>query len=285
MIHTVQRMIEVMRIQSNQDPEDSFLDSDIEMMYLDNAQDMIADVILDERPSILATYFDLTLTGASRYFIPDSIPYNYEKILMIEDYTSSDSPRTTGFSDWFDRMQYAESLHKTPRIVWSVIDQYLEFPKQENNKTVRVWYTRRPVGLFYGTVGVGNTSTSVVFPSSPTAGEIILENDYYNGMRSYFSAQTRRITGFVAATYTATISPAWTTTPTDSTSTVEVLSSLPDRMHKLIPNIGARLIKAGNDDDTSEIRLLIREQIDDIIKHIKLPAAQQPETIRKVGYR
>jgi hypothetical protein len=219
-----------------------------------------------------------------RYFIPDSIPFNYEKILMVEDYTSSTSPLKTYSTDWLDRMQYFEGLIDDTRLEWSIVDQYIEFPNKETSRTARIWYTRRPVGLFYGTVGTGNTSTALKFPATPTAGELIPENDYYNGMKVYFSGQIRTISDFVASTNVATIAPAWATTPTDSVSVIELLSPLPDRLHKLIPNIGARLIKAGNDDDTSELRLLISEQIQDIIKRIKKPAAQQPTTIRKTGY-
>jgi len=284
MIHTVQNMLKMMRVQSNQDETESFLSTAVEMMYLDNAQDMIAEIILDERPGILANTFDLTLTGTNRYFIPDSIPFNYEQILMVEDYTTSTSPLSTSQTDWWDRMTYYENLDDSVRIPWSVQDQYLEFPNKDNNKTIRVWYTRRPVGLFYGTVGTGNTSTALTFPATPTAGELIPQDDYYNGMKVYFSGQVRTITDYVRSTNVATISPAWTTTPTDSVSTTELLSPLPDRLHKLIPNIGARLVKAGNDDDSTELRIVIKEQLDAIIKRLNKPAIQQPETIRKSGY-
>ena len=277
-------MIEMMRIQSNQDPAESFLSVAMEMMYLDNAQDMIFEILSDERPEILASSFNLTLDGSERYFIPDSIPFNYEKILMVEDYTSSTSPLSTHSTEWFDRMQYFEGLHNTNRLVWSVVDNNLEFPNLETSKTVRVWYTRRPVGLFYGTTLTGNTSTEVAFPTTPTAGVIVPEDDYYIGMKIYSAEQVRTISDYVASTNKATISTAWTTTPTDSVTVIGLLSPLPDRLHKMIPNIGARLIKAGNDDDSTEIRQLIEEQMSDIIKRIKQPTAQQPVTIRKTGY-
>ena len=283
MIYTVQLMLKKMRVHANMDEGESSFSSDVEFSYLDDGHNFLIDTIIDERPEMLSTYFDLTLTGASEYFIPDSIPFNYETILMIEDVTESSNPTNTSVTSWFDRMNYLEDKMYTVYVPYSVRDQYIETPNKETSKTLRVWYTRRPVGMFYGKCGTGNTSTALTFPATPTAGQLIPEDDHYNGMIAYSANQTRRITDFVTATNVATVSPAWGTTPTDSTTVIEVISSLPERAHYLIPMLGAQRIRVANDDPDDQLNRLITVGIDKIVKRLKRPTIQGPELFRKVS--
>jgi hypothetical protein len=119
---------------------------------------------------------------------------------------------------------------------------------------MRIWYTHRPVGFFYGTVAANAGSTDITFPATPTDGDMILEDDYYNGMKVYVSGQVRRITGYVGSTRVATITPAWVSAPTTA-STCELISPLPERYHKQIVLRAIRSIKNYiDDDDTSILR-------------------------------
>ena len=147
---------------------------------------------------------------------------------------------------------------------------------------MRVWYTRRPAGFFYGTVGTGNTSTTIVFGTTPTMGEILAQDDYINGMKIYFAAQVRRVTDFVYSTLTATITPAWTTTPTDSTSTYEMLSPLPDRYHRNIVNEAKRLIKIDLDDDDTQRARKNLEDTTTMNRRMSKRQQQSPEYITHI---
>lgn len=283
MIYTVQNMVKRIRWETNHDESEFSGSSDLEMMYVSQAQDFIFDTISDLRPEILSHYFDLTLTGASSYYIPDSIPFDYEQILFIEDITSTDSPVRTSPSSWFDRMEYFEGDILTNSVPFSVRDNYIEFPYKTNSATMRVWYTRRPVPLHYGTVGTVG-ATTVVFPSVSTGGgELRLEDDYYNGMKIYSTGQIRTISDYVGSTRTATISTAWTTNPTSNTSTYSLLSPLPERLHPLIAEVAVRLIKIAQDDDDTQVARFVNEAIDNILKRLRRPVKSGADRIRKVN--
>jgi len=281
MIYSVQNMVKMIRWETNHDEGEFSGSADLEMMFIDQAQDTIFDIIADYRPEILSTYFDLTLTGVSQYYIPDYIPFDYEQILMIEDRTSTDSPTNTVTTSWFDRLAYFDGTISTSQIPFSVRDQYIEIPYKTDNATLRVWYTRRPVPLHYGTVGTtGNTS--VIFPATPTGGHLRVQDDYYNGMNIYSGEQVRTISDYVASTRTATISVAWATNPTANTSTYSLLSPLPERLHALIAQVAIRLIKVGQDDDDTAVARLIIDETDKIIKRLRRPVKNGPNLIRKV---
>lgn len=282
MITTVQRSLKQIRYQTNQNVDYPDLDSTVEMMYLNQAQDMVADIILKLRPEMLSHYFDLTLTGATEYFIPDSIPFDYEDILMIEDYTDDATRVKTSPSNWYDRMNYFQNELCTVYTPWSIRDQYLELPEATTNKTLRVWYTRRPVPMFYGTVAAG-ASTTVTFPASPTAGEVRNVNDYYNGMKVYISSgDVRFISDYVGSTRVATVSSAFGTTPTTA-HTVELLSSLPERFMVVMIDVATRKIKLVNDDDDTLVARFIEEEIKRLIPRIE-KRTPKPNQVRKINW-
>ncbi len=282
MIYTPQRMLKDMRYFSNQNPEISDIPTDVEMRIIDNSQDLITDELLKIRPEILSNYFDLTLTSATSYYIPDYIPFNYEQILMVEDYTDTQYPLSTSAANWFDRMNYYERNVWGDKVAWNIRDQYLEIPQKADisSSTLRVWYARRPVGLFYGTVAAGTTNT-VTFPSSPTAGEVMQTNDYYNGMQVYCNGEVKTISDYVGSTRVATISGTWATTPTTS-HTVELISPLPERLHSVIVNVAAKLVKIANDDEIAPIDIFIRDQLSNFLARLRSTQVQEPEHIMKV---
>ncbi len=281
MIRTIQRMLSELRQFTNQNYDESSFTANFEITMLDDGQDIVCDKILDENPYMLSTYYDLTLTGTERYYLPDSTPFNYDTILMLENISSgTDSPVKTINTIWQDRMEYHEDNIVTDKLVWSIRDNYIEFPNLDNSMTVRIWYTKKPTGFFYGTPAAGS-STSVTFPASATAGEILIDDDIYVGMKVYFSNQVRRITDYTSAKV-ATITPAWTTAPATS-GTIELISPLPDRYQRLIVEEAARKIKIANSDDDSQIGRYTNEQEGLMRKRIARPVVGEPEYIRKIG--
>jgi hypothetical protein len=282
MIRTVQRCLAELRQLTNQNYDESAFQSNFEMTALNDGQDILADKILKENPYMLSTYYDLTLTGLERYYLPDSIPFNYDTVLMMEDITGgATSPAKTLNTVWHDRMEYHEDNIITDRLAWSMRDNYVEFPNLENNMTVRIWYSKKPTGLFYGTAQAGSTTTTVVFPTTATAGEVLIDNDVYIGMKVYSANQVRRITDYVGSTKVATITPAWTTTPT--TGTVELISPLPDRYQQIMVAEAARIIKIANSDDDTQIGRYIEEREALMSLRIARPVVGEPEYIRKIG--
>ena len=254
-----------------------------EINKLDEAQDDLCDELLLSNPYILASYFDLTLNGSMRYYIPDSIPFEFETILMITDIDDDENtPTKTIVTAWHDRLNVIDETMMTENIAWNLIGNNLELPNHESSGTLRVWYTRRPTGFFYGAVGTGPISTTVVFPTTPTMGELIPQDDYYIGMKVYVNGQIRRITDYVNSTKVATITPAWTTTPVATTDTVELISPLPAQYHKSIVNRAIQSIKLDMDDDDSGIARKIFQDENRAKTRLGKRQRQMPETVRHI---
>lgn len=280
MTHTLQQIIKNVAYGSQLNPSAPGLDKDILSSFIDRAQDKLTDLLLEVRPELLVWYFDLPLTGLLEYRISDYTKFNYECIRLCEDITSPDSPMSTNPDMWYNRIIYSDSDMCSTREPWCIRDEYIEFPNKPSGMTMRVWYTRRPSGLFYG-VAAGGSSTSIVFPAVPTVGEVVQEDDWYNGMRVHCDGQVRRITDYVGSTRTATISPAWNVVPS-STSAMSLMSPLPDRMHPLISDIAVRYLKVSNDDDDTVVRRMIEEDLAVGRKSIARPQSQSPEFVRKI---
>ena len=282
MTYTVDNILKKTRTQSNQNPGVQTLNAAVEASYIDDAQSVIFDELLQYRPDILSHYYDLTTDGSERYYLPTymSIRFAYEDILMVEDVTSSDSPLMTLPTDWQDRMYYVQGTMGAYREPWNIRDEYIEFPSKPSGNIYRIWYTRRPVGLFYGTTAAG-AATTITFPVTPTFGELVAVDDYYIGMKVYNNGETRVITDYVASTRVASVGTAWVTTPTTS-HTMSLISPLPERLHPLIPDVAAMMIRGKvSDDDVSAIHVMIRETFDKYLKRISAPQTQSSKQIRR----
>jgi len=258
MIHNVQHMLQMMRAGLNEDIEYPGTPYDVEMNRLDNAQDLLYRKIRQLRPSLLAHYYTLPLTGASEYALPFMSPTNYCEILMVVDATDTTSMADTVATYWSDRMLWQEGMVESGRVVYSIRDKIIELPQKNSGVTLRIWYARKPVGLLYGTVGSGSTSTTIVFPTTPTAptsGVPVPKDDYYNGMCVECNSEVFPITDYVTSTKTATIDGTWLTTPLN-THTMSLISPLPEQYHHLIVELAKRYGKIDKDDDDT---YLIRE--------------------------
>lgn len=284
MIHTVQRMLADVRFGTTDTQDTSSYPSGYEMRKLDEAQDELCDELLLADPLILADYYDLTLTGAERYYLPTYIPqFNFESILMINDVTDDTTqPGKTIATAWHDRVSIVDNTMNADYEAWSVIDNYIEFPGLPTSGTMRIWYTHRPVGFFYATLAANAGASNVTFPTTATDGDIIFEDDYYIGMKIYSSGQVRRITDFVGSTRVATVTPAWTTPPVATTGVIELISPLPERYHKQIVNRAIRSIKNHIDDDDSSILRELLQDTERMKARMNKREKQGPEFIRQV---
>jgi hypothetical protein len=184
---------------------------------------------------------------------------------------------------WGDRLRYANGNVRPLSQPYSIRDQFIEFPDRVNGRIFRVWYTRRPVGMFYGLVGGTCTSSTVIFPTTPTAGDRIPLDDYYNGMYVAVNNEVKRVSDYANSTKAATIEGAWTTTPVETTDTVSLISSLPQRLHSLIPDVAAMMIRGKvNDDELQSIEYTIEKVYNEYIGRLAHSQQQLGEQVRRV---
>lgn len=135
------------------------------------------------------------------------------------------------------KIQYVE--HQGSGGDWTRVDQakfrrlrdgISESGNAPSSGTFRVNYARMLPFLSYGTADSA-TATTIVLAETPTYGETVLVDDYYNGATiEIVSAttganQTGTITDYVASTRTATV--AWSTTPT-GTIIYNIVCELPN---------------------------------------------------------
>lgn len=265
MIHTVQHMLKMMRAGTNEDIEYPDTNINVEIDRLDTAQDDLYRDLLRLKSNFLPSFYDLALTGLAEYDLPFMAPAKYCRILGVFNVTTADSFVDTIPTYWSDRMQYQEGNITTGRVVYNIRDKKVETPNKDSDVTLRFWYARKPVGFLYGTAG-GGSSTTIIFPTTPTAPEYgvpVPEDDYYNGMLVHCNNEVKIITDYVTSTKTATISGTWITTPLN-THAMSLVSPLPEQYHTLIPDIAKRLHKVDNDDDDSFILRLIQMKEDKV---------------------
>jgi len=252
------------------------------MARLDSAQNWVVDKLMNDNPYMFSDYYDLTLDGSERYYLPDLVPWDYFTILMVADITGGtvNSERTVA-TVWGDRLYYYDNTispdYEEP---WSVRGQYIEFPRRPSAAIMRIWYTRRPKGFFYCTAASGSTTTAVV-PASMSAGELVLEDDYYIGMFIAVGTEVSRITDYVASTRTFTFTPAFLTA-VSSSSVVELVSPLPTEAQQLIIDKAIDRIKIGDDDPNDQILRSIESDIITLGNSVGKMQTQSPRYIRKV---
>lgn len=130
--------------------------------------------------------------------------------------------------------------------------------------------------LCYGTASAGATSTiTLAAPTGSQLGTLSTENDFYNN--SYIrtlsgtgAGQTRRITDFVGSTLVATVSPAWSTTP-DNTTVFEIIPCLGPPLDMAIMWRACMAMKAADAD--MRHRASAREEYREIMREVLMQAA------------
>ncbi len=278
-------MLTELRQFSKMNKDRSGIDDDIMVNALDSAQDKIVDIMLEANPYLFSYYYDLTLTGAESYWLPDYIPFDYCQIIMVSEYQNPDEYETV-HTIWGDRLYYQTENVPTLGIPWSIRDQNIDFPMKDTGDVMRIWYTRRPKGFFYTTCSTTGTTTTAVFTSSVTKGDLIPQDDYYIGMKivNYSTNELSRITDFDAytssTTHTITFSPAWQAATT-SASVISLVSPLPDKAAQLIIDEAVRRIRVGRDDN-DETYLRMNLENAGIMQMGTKRNTAYPEYVRKI---
>ena len=248
---------------------------------LDDAQDLECDDIILADSLILSTSYDLTLDGSERYYLPDLFKFDHEQIQMIENITGgADNPVGTIYTIWGDRLLYRNNWREyfSLGIKWSLQGNYLNIPAKNTTGTLRLWYTRRPTGFLYATAASGSTTTAVL-PTTMTAGELVLEDDYYNGMLCETNQQVTRITDYDAGTRTFTFDAQ--TTAIGSSTVFNLVSPLPSRYLQHIVDRTVRRYKVGNNQDDTQLARYIAENDSTMKNKLSHKTAQSPKSIRK----
>jgi len=250
------------------------------MGVIDDAFDRVCDEIISANPTMLATYYDLSLDGSQAYYLPDLIPWNYESILLVENITGGvDDAEATITTIWGDRMRYVEGWPLTyGRIIWSIRDQYIELPNKETTGTLRIWYPKRPAGLFYGSASAGATTTSVTIATA-TVGQLVAETNHYIGMYIIHDTQARRISAnTTAGVFTVS---AWTTAPSEN-DVLDLVSPLPRAYQQRAIREAQIAIRAGGDDPIGDLVMLSDREAPDMTRRLRKSGIQGPEYIRRV---
>ena len=247
---------------------------------IDDACDSVCDEITIANPYILSTYYDLTLDGSLSYYLPSYIPFNYDTITLIEDVTNgASSGARTITTIWGDRMRYIEHVGGyTGDVIWSIRDQYIEFPHEQSNNVMRIWYIKRPAGLFYGAAVAGATTTSVTI-SAATVGQLVAETNYYVGMYLMHDTQARRITASTTAgVFTI---DAFTTAPSTG-DVLDLVNPLPRSYHQRIIREAIIALRAANDDPINDLIHLSERESTIMTRKLRNSSIQGPEYIRHV---
>ncbi|KKL27298.1 hypothetical protein LCGC14_2386570, partial [marine sediment metagenome] len=242
---------------------------------------IVIDEILQVDPLIMSTSYDLTLDGSETYYLPDLFKYDYEIITMIENITAgADNPIGTIYTIWGDRLLYRNnwSEYYSNGIKWSLNGNDLNIPTKNTTGILRIWYTQRPTGFFYATAESGSTTTAVI-PATPTSGQLVLEDDYYNGMKCVTNNQVTRITDYVASTRTFTFNAQ--TTAISSSTMFDLMSPLPERYQDEIIDKAIRRALIGNQQDDSLIARYNAENTSRMKNRLSHKTAQAPKRIRK----
>ena len=284
MLKTTRQMILEVKADVGFSMELATLDTNMENLIisrLDDAQDIECDEILLTDPLILSTSYGLTLDGSERYYLPDLFKFDHEQIQMIENITAGvDNPIGTIYTIWGDRLLYRNnwSEYYGQGIRWSLQGNYLNVPTKNTTGTLRLWYTRRPTGFFYATATSGSTTTAVI-PATPTSGQLVLEDDYYNGMMCATDNQITRITDYVASTRTFTFDAQ--TTAVGSSTVFDLVSPLPAQYQAGIVGKATRRYLIGNQQDDIPLARYNAENSSRMKVKLSHKTAQAHKAIRK----
>jgi len=160
------------------DDENQNTHSNADLVRFINSAVGFYDAFLGEfAETMLMQYRDVTHDGSELQAIMPYLP----RIVSVErtslDPREETIPLPRGFKD---RFPYISQSSGTGQGFYYVQNNQLAVVPQQATGTDRVWVILRSPELHYGTCQTSSTTTSFVFASTPTAGNIHLVNDAYN---------------------------------------------------------------------------------------------------------
>jgi len=280
MIYTLQKLIRAVQLSGIENPDSGTMDPDDIADRINEEQEYLASVVLHIRPDMLCAYWDLTTTGTREYGVVSGMPRYLDHVSVIED-VSGTNPMGSRVLRFEERFSYLTTLSANA-IGWYFRGGKLGIPDYDTGTQLRVYYPKRPAPLFYGTVAAG-TSTTVTFPSTPTVGELIPEDDVYNGMLVKLDdGQVREVTGYTASAYKATVDVAWSTTPTTD-NVISLVSPIFPRFQEML-HLGAAIrLRAGSDDEINQIRFEYDRLMNQLEAFMGREQSQETKRVRKIA--
>ncbi len=279
MIYTLQKLIRAVQLCGIENPDSGTMDPDDIVDRINEEQEFLSATILRNRPDMMCTYWDLTTTGLREYGVADGKPRCLDHVFAVEDVSGTD-PTGTQVVRFENRFQYLESISNMT-LKWHFTKGKLGIPGADTGTSIRVWYPKEPAPLMYGTAAAG-ASTTITFPSTPTAGDLVPEDDAYNGMLIKLDdGQVREITDYVASTRVATVDVAWTTIPTNA-SVLSIVSPIFPRFQELL-HLGAALrLRIGLDDEIAQVRFHYDRISKALEAFMNREQSQEPQRVRHI---
>jgi hypothetical protein len=248
--------------------------------YLGDAQNKITNKMRSIRSDFILAYQDVTLNGSLYYDLPRGV----SGISYVEDITNGENSPSDMSPIWFeDRFLYVLNQVATSSYRrYSIQRNKLLLPDKDSGGTVRVWYPFLPKKLLYFTAS-SSTDTTVVSPSSVTAGSLIQIDDYYNGMFLLTDdGQFREVTDFVGSTRSFTVDADWDSNPS-ATTVVSLCSPIWPEFQDLIHLEAGKLMRSDLDMGIQEISIEIRDRYNDMEKTLRKYTSQKAIHVKKVG--
>ena len=213
--------------------------------HLSAAQRKIRNIVAILKPELLLARADLTITAGTATC---DMPANSGGIMLIternSDGTSAMPINHIEHVGNYVNVAEEDSLEDMMRALeWSSSNGWIEygnnqirlFPTPSTSDTYHAYYMPLAADMHSGTVAAAATS-SITLASSATYGQLHTTDDYYNAAYVTCTSdapagalgQVRLISDYVGSTKVATISAAWTTVPTASSATYEIMPILPE---------------------------------------------------------
>jgi hypothetical protein len=165
----------------------------------------------------------VTLTDDSNDSDVSLLPYRTFAILSLEDGQGAPYPHIYSRKRTREAGAIVERVSTTTgrNFGWAV--RWWNYTRPS---TVYAWVLEAPVKLSYGTAGTP-TATTIPLAATPTLGDNVLNDDYYNGadIAELTANQIRQVSDFVGSTRVCTVA-TWTSTPSASV-TYEFLTPMP----------------------------------------------------------
>ncbi|MHC4508014.1 MAG: hypothetical protein ACYTAO_03520 [Planctomycetota bacterium] len=240
--------------------------------YIHSAFDQVLASINVETDHPILTRRDVSVVSGTRDYL---LPCNVSEIWRIAKIDTN-----SGVPTW---EVWPTNEYTFRGDGWTVEGNILRFHHLNlNAETLEILYIAGgDVSIHTATAGAGAAST-ITFPASPTDGSLDTRPDAYAGytvrtLSGTGAGQERIVSAYDASTRVATVRPAWTTTP-DNTTVYEVLPQY-SRLIRHVVALYASLDVLGNE-TRSEARKEIELQLQRKMSALKLTLAKK---VRRFG--